>query len=72
MGMSESLELIINGRPERVDAPATVAQLLAQLGAPARGIAVELNSQIVPKVRHAEQRLAAGDRIEIVSLVGGG
>lgn len=70
--MSETLELIINGRPERVDAAATVAQLLAQLRAPARGIAVELNSQIVPKARHAQQRLAAGDRIEIVSLVGGG
>ena len=70
--MSETLELIVNGCPRRVDGPATVAQLLMQLGMPERGIAVELNSQIVPKMRHAEQALAAGDRLEIVSLVGGG
>ncbi len=70
--MSEPLQLIVNGRPEQVDGPATVALLLAKLGLPARGIAVELNSQIVPKVRHTEQVLATGDRLEIVSLVGGG
>ena len=33
---------------------------------------VEVNLQIVPRARHAEHVLADGDRLEIVSLVGGG
>jgi sulfur carrier protein len=33
---------------------------------------VESNGEIVPKSRHAETLLAAGDRIEIVVAVGGG
>jgi sulfur carrier protein len=70
--MSEPLQLIVNGRQHELEGPATVARLLAHLRLPDRGIAVELNSQIVPKVRHAEQALASGDRLEIVSLVGGG
>ena len=35
-------------------------------------VAVERNGEIVPKGRHAETRLDAGDRIEIVAAVGGG
>ena len=38
----------------------------------ARGVAVEVNCQIVPRARHAEHVLADGDRLEIVTLVGGG
>jgi thiamine biosynthesis protein ThiS len=62
----------INGEPRELAAPATVAELLAQLEMPARGVAVEVNLQIVPRARHAEHVLADGDRLEIVSLVGGG
>lgn len=58
--------------PVVLDCASTVAELLAQLGLPLRGIAVELNSQIVPMARHAEQPVADGDQLEIVSLVGGG
>ena len=35
-------------------------------------VAVERNGEIVAKSLHAETRLAAGDRIEIVVAVGGG
>jgi thiamine biosynthesis protein ThiS len=70
--MQRPLRIIVNGHPQEVDRPLTVAELLAQLKLPKRGIAVELNAQIVPTARHAEQPLAEGDRLEIVSLVGGG
>jgi thiamine biosynthesis protein ThiS len=62
----------INGEPRELANPATVAELLAQLEMPARGIAVEVNLQIVSRTRFAEYVLADGDRLEIVSLVGGG
>ena len=35
-------------------------------------LAVERNGEIVPKARHAEVKLADGDRLEIVVAVGGG
>jgi sulfur carrier protein len=70
--MADRLEIVVNGQTQTLERPATVAELLTRLGMPARGIAVELNDQIVPKARHAEQPLAPGDRLEIVSLVGGG
>ncbi|HMC12268.1 MAG TPA: sulfur carrier protein ThiS [Pirellulaceae bacterium] len=49
-----------------------MADLLQQLRIPLRGLAVEVNLQVVPRARHAEHLLADGDRLEIVSLVGGG
>ena len=66
------MNILLNGEPREEPAELTVAQLLARLEIPARGIAVELNQQVVPRSRHAEQKLRDGDRIEIVSLVGGG
>jgi thiamine biosynthesis protein ThiS len=35
-------------------------------------VAVERNLQIVPRARHGETALADGDRLEVVTLVGGG
>lgn len=66
------MEIVVNGEPRRIAAAMTVAELLAELKVPARGVAVEVNLQIVPRAQHAEQRLQAGDRLEVVSLVGGG
>lgn len=66
------MKIVVNGQPREFQHPATVAELLKLLEIPLRGVAVELNMQIVPRVRHAEHLLADGDRLEIVSLVGGG
>ena len=66
------MNILLNGTPREEPAELTVAELLLRLEMPPRGIAVELNQQIVPRGRHAEQKLRDGDRIEIVSLVGGG
>jgi thiazole synthase len=64
--------LTINGEARSLPAPLTVADLLAQLGHDKRRVAVEVNEAVVPAARHAEHRLADGDRVEIVTLVGGG
>ena len=66
------VNVVVNGQPHEVACGTTVAELLALLRMPARGVAVERNLQIVPRPRHAEERLAEGDRLEVVSLVGGG
>jgi len=66
------VDIVVNDQPRQVPDGTTVAELLHELGLAGRHVAVELNLHVVPRVRHAEQRLAAGDRLEIVTLVGGG
>jgi thiazole synthase len=66
------LTLKINGEPRQLPRTLTVAELLTQLGHDCRRVAVEVNEAVVPAIRHAEHRLADGDRVEIVTLVGGG
>ncbi len=64
--------LTINGESRDFPEPLTVAGLLERLGYDRRRVAVEVNREIVPAARHAEQPLQAGDRVEVVTLVGGG
>jgi thiazole synthase len=66
------LTCTINGEARTLPEPLTVAQLLERLGYDRRRVAVEVNNQVVPAARHAEETLASSDRIEIVTLVGGG
>lgn len=66
------MELIINGQPRTLPDGMTVAALVLDLGLAGKRIAVERNGEIVPRGRHGETSLAAGDRLEIVVAVGGG
>lgn len=65
-------ELIVNGKSEQYRDGLTVLALLEQRALAGKRVAVERNGEIVPKGRHAETILAAGDRLEIVVAVGGG
>ena len=66
------MEISVNGEQRRVAAALSVAELLREMGVEGKRLAVERNGEIVPKSSHADARLAAGDRIEIVVAVGGG
>lgn len=66
------LTVVVNGEKREVPPGATVLDLLKTLEIAPGPVAVEVNSNVVRRARHAEHRLAAGDRIEIVTLVGGG
>src|SRR5688572_20874990 len=66
------LYVTINGERREMPAPVTIADLIEDMGYDRRRIAVELNREVVPLVRHAEVPLADGDIVEIVRLVGGG
>lgn len=50
----------------------SLAAYLDENDFPRTRIAVERNGEIVPKARYEETILADGDKIEIVSFVGGG
>src|SRR5688572_4893651 len=65
-------DITLNGEPKSLTAPLTVRELLDQLGYQRGQVAVEVNHEVVPRLRHAETRLRPGDAVEIVTFVGGG
>ena len=66
------MRLLLNGEEREVAGVVTIADLVASLGLDARKVAVERNLEIAPRSTYAETRLAEGDRIEIVTFIGGG
>lgn len=66
------MTIIVNGQPREITASSTVEGLLADLGLAKSPCAVEVNQTLVPKRLHKVRPLAEGDKVEIVTLVGGG
>ena len=68
----ETIDIHVNGDGREISRGATVSSLVADLGLRPELVAVEVNRDLVPRARHAEHELGEGDRVEIVTLVGGG
>jgi thiamine biosynthesis protein ThiS len=66
------IQVSVNGEPLRVPSGSTVADILRQLSLDRARVAVEHNLRVVPRSEHASLRLNHGDRLEIVTFVGGG
>jgi sulfur carrier protein len=66
------MQITVNGDTRTVDDGATVAELVKLLDLTPERVAVEVNERLVRRVQYGEARLSAGDRVEIVTLVGGG
>ena len=70
--MSTSIDVVINGKSHSVSFGTTVSVLIDELGLGDRRVAVERNREVVPRAHHATTVLADGDRLEVVTFVGGG
>jgi len=66
------MEIVVNGDRREIVSGSTVASLLRELSLPSTRVAVERNREIVRKTEYDATALASGDRIEIVTFVGGG
>ncbi len=66
------MRLLLNGEERDVAGVLTIADLVTQLGLDARKVAVERNLEIAPRSTYGDTALAEGDRIEIVTFIGGG
>lgn len=68
------MKLTINGTERELELAegASVLELLGVLGLRPEVVAVEVNGALSPRATHASHQLASGDRIECVTLVGGG
>lgn len=62
----------VNGELRSLAAPATIADLLRELELRPEQVAVERNKRLVRRAEHEEAELADGDRLEVVTFLGGG
>lgn len=66
------MQIIVNGEPKELRDGSTVAELVTELGLNKVAAAVEVNKHLVPKRMHTQTILKNDDRVEVVTLVGGG
>jgi sulfur carrier protein len=66
------MQIFVNEAELELPEPATVSDLLRHLELPATRVAVELNRQLVRRAEHTTTAIKTGDRLEVVTLVGGG
>lgn len=62
----------INGTARHLADSTSIAALIEEMGLAGKRIALERNGEIVPRSSFPSQRLADGDRLEVVVAVGGG
>ncbi len=70
--MPATFDVVVNGETRSIASGTTVAGLIAELGLADRRVAVERNREVVPRAQHASTLLVPGDKVEVVTFVGGG
>ena len=70
--MEETVQIHVNGEAKSWRRGATVADLLRDLDIKTERVAVELNLEILDRAVFAHRPLNDGDRVEIMSFIGGG
>ena len=68
------MRIVLNGEPHELTEGARVRDAVAAAGTPgdARGVAVALDGEVVPRGRWDDQPLEEGQRVEVVQAVQGG
>jgi sulfur carrier protein len=66
------VKAFVNGKRRDLPENMTLADLLEELRAPERGVAVAKNDRVVRRSRLALERVGEGDRIEIITAAAGG
>ena len=64
--------ITVNGKQIQLISEMSVADYLEQNNYQIKRIAVELNEEILPKYSYSDTMLKDGDRLEVVTFVGGG
>lgn len=66
------VKITLNGKPSKVDEGTCLTDLLAQMKIEPLKVACELNQRIVKRAQYAGTKIAEGDVIEILQMIGGG
>ena len=70
--MSKAIALQVNGETCTCNENSSLPEVLAQLGFNPRLVAVEYNGEILHRQFWTDTLIQAGDRLEVVTIVGGG
>jgi thiamine biosynthesis protein ThiS len=70
--MAEAIQIHLNGEPRGCRTGATIGDLLRELAIVTERVAVELNLEILDRKDFDQRSLQEGDRVEILSFIGGG
>jgi sulfur carrier protein len=70
--MTNAIQIVVNGETREVPGGLVVDGLLSHLGLRRDRVAIERNLEILPRTQWVSTTVQAGDRFEIVQLVGGG
>ena len=68
----DKMKVVLNGKEEDFSQPLTICELLAAKNLEPDRVAVELNMEIIAKAAWTEVALQDEDKVESLSLVGGG
>tara|TARA_B100000161_G_scaffold265545_1_gene242371 strand:+ start:2312 stop:2512 length:201 start_codon:yes stop_codon:yes gene_type:complete len=66
------MNILLNNQPEEFSERLTIKKLLEKRNIKSKYYAVEINRIIIPKSEHAQYLLKDGDKIEIITAIGGG
>lgn len=66
------MKIAINSENHVLTEPASLKQLVSELGLENKRLAIEVNQTIVPRAEYADFLLKDGDKVEIVHAIGGG
>lgn len=69
---AEDLTVMVNGVARPAATGTSLRDLVEALGFAGRPIAVEVDGDVIPRAALADRTLTGGERIEIVTFVGGG
>tara|TARA_B100000941_G_C27953071_1_gene277799 strand:+ start:147 stop:347 length:201 start_codon:yes stop_codon:yes gene_type:complete len=66
------MNIILNNELDEVHDGTTIMELLDDKKIRTKYIAIEINKKIIPKSSYHEYELKEGDKIEIITAIGGG
>ncbi len=69
---TQPVRITLNGEARDVAPGTTIRALVESMGLAGVPCAAEVNRKLVPRREHETRQIAAGDVVELVSLVGGG
>jgi len=70
--VQNAIQIHVNGQAQTCRCDATVGDLLQDLEIRTERVAVELNLEILDRATFGQRQLKEGDRVEILSFIGGG
>ena len=65
------IEIFLNGLAHQVPELTTIEGLIEQIGLQKKGVAIAVNSEVIPKSNWTEKSLLSQDKVELLTIAQG-